>query len=157
MLFWMPSSGILRTYLDTRWFKTKRIAAVKQFATPCDVKTVKQFLGLASFYHKFVPNFARIAEPLHNLTRKSVQFEWTIACKDSFNCLKKKLIEGPMLVYPKDFMLEMDANKQGLGAVLSQVQYDGKCHPVSYASQALSPKNAIMQLQYSRHLQLCGL
>ena len=53
----------------------ERIAEVKQFATPRDVKTVKQFLGLTSFYHKFVPNFARIAEPSHNLMRKSVQFE----------------------------------------------------------------------------------
>jgi len=114
----------------------ERIAAVRRFVTPCDVKTVKQFLGLASFYRKFVPNFAKIAEPLHNLTRKSVQFEWTATCEDSFNCLKKKLIEGPVLVYPdfsKDFVLETDASIQGLGAVLSQVQDDEKCHAVSYA------------------------
>ena len=98
----------------------ERITAVRQFVTPHDVKTVKQFLGLASFYLRFVPNFARIAEPLHNLTRKSVQFEWTATCQDSFNCLKKKLIEGPVLVYPdfsKDFVLDTDASIQGLGAV----------------------------------------
>ena len=131
----------------------ERITAVRQFVTPRDVKTVKHFLGLASFYRKFVPNFARIAEPLHNLTRKSVQFEWTATCQDSFNCLKKKLIEGPVLVYPdfsKDFVLETDASIQGLGAVLSQIQDDGKCHPVSYASRALSPQErnyAITELE----------
>ena len=62
----------------------ERIAAVRQFTTPHDVKGLKQFLGLASFYWKFVPNFARIAESLHNLTRKNVQFEWTATCEDSF-------------------------------------------------------------------------
>ena len=128
----------------------ERTTAVKHFPTPHDVNTVQQFLGLASFYRKFAPNFARIAEPLHFLTRKDVQFEWTVACQDSFNCLKKKLIKGPVLAYPdfsKDYVLETDANKQGLGAILSQVHNDGKCHPVSYASRALSPKNEIMQLQ----------
>ena len=78
----------------------KRIAAVRQFATPHDVEAVKQFLGLASFYRKFVPNFTKIAELLHNLTRKDVQCEWTATCQHSFNCLKKRLVEGPFLVYP---------------------------------------------------------
>ena len=115
----------------------ERTTAVKHFPIPHDVKTVQQFLGLASFYCKFVPNFAQISEPQHFLTRKDVQFEWTAACQDSFNCLKKKLIEGPVLAYPdfrKDYVLETDTSKQGLGAILSQVHNDGKCHPVSYAS-----------------------
>ena len=57
--------------------------------------------------------------------------------------MKNNLIEGPVLVYPdfnKDFVLETGASKQGLGVVLSQTQDDGKCHPVSYASRALSPQ-----------------
>ena len=129
MLLWMQYLGHILT-LDGLKPNPERIAAVRQFTTPDDIKRVKQFLGLAS-------NFARIAEPLHNLTRKNVPFEWTATCQDSFNCLKKKLVEGPVLVYPdftKDFVLETDASIQGLGAILSQVQEDGKCHPVSYAS-----------------------
>jgi len=119
----------------------ERLTAVKQFATPTDVKTVKQFLGLASFYQKFVPNFAKIAEPLHALTRKGVEFEWLSACQESFNCLRQKLVESPVLAYPdfsKDFVLETDPSICGLGAVLSQVQEDGCFHPISYASRALS-------------------
>jgi len=119
----------------------ERVTAVKHFATPTDVKTVKQFLGLASFYRKFVPNFAKIAEPLHALTRKGVEFEWSSACQESFNCLRQKLVESPVLAYPnfnKDFVLETDASICGLGAVLSQVQEDGCFHPISYASRALS-------------------
>ena len=126
MLLWMQYLGHILT-LDGLKPNPERIAAVRQFTTPDDIKRVKQFLGLASFYRKFVPNFARIAEPLHNLTRKNVPFEWTATCQDSFNCLKKKLVEGPVLVYPdftKDFVLETDASIQGLGAILSQVQED---------------------------------
>ena len=128
----------------------ERIAAVRKFATPHDVKAVKQFLGLASFYREFVPNFARIAEPLHNLNNL---FEWTATCQNSFNCLKKKLVKGPVLVYPdftKDFVLKTDASIHSLGAVLSQVQEDKNCHPVSYASQALTPREcnyAITELE----------
>ena len=115
----------------------ERITAVKEFATPKDVKTVKQFLGLASFYRKFVPNFAKIAEPLHALTTKDAQFDWSPACQEAFNCLRQKLVESPVLAYPdfsKNFVLETDASICGLGAVLSQVQEDDCCHPISYAS-----------------------
>ena len=78
--------------------------------------------------------FSFAVRDIHFLTRKDVQFEWTAACQDSFNCLKNKLIEGPVLAYPdfrKDYVLETDTSKQGLGAILSQVHNDGKCHPVS--------------------------
>ena len=88
-----------------------------------------------------MPNFAKIAEPLHALTRKGVQFEWSPACQEAFNCLQQKLIESPTLVHPdfsKDFVLETDASICGLGAVLSQLQEDSCFHPISYASRALS-------------------
>jgi len=120
-----------------------RIEAVKKFRVPQDLTTIRQFLGLASFYRRFVPNFARIANPLHELTRKGVTFEWTAACQASFEQLKSKLVEAPVLAYPnfeKGFTLETDASAHGLGAILSQLQEDGKHHPVAYASRALSPQ-----------------
>ena len=55
----------------------EHIEAVKQFKEPHDPLTVRQFLGLASFYRRFVPGFARIASPLHELTKKEVPFKWT--------------------------------------------------------------------------------
>ena len=120
---------------------TSHIEAIKEFAVPKDVKALRQFLGLSSFYRRFVPNFAKLADPLHKLTRKNEAFVWSPPCQEAFDCLKSKLVESPVLAYPdfqKDFSLETDASGQGLGAILSQTQSDGKRHPVAYASRALS-------------------
>ena len=117
------------------------LVAVKEFLVPKDIKNLKRFLGLCSFYRRFVCNFARIAEPLHRLTRKDTPFVWSSDCQQSYEYLKSKLIESPVLVYPnfsKDFCLETDASAKGLGAILSQLGEDKKRHPVAYASRALS-------------------
>ena len=71
-----------------------------------------------------MPGFARIASPLHKLTKKEVPFKWTTDRQTVFDQLKSKLVEAPVLVYPdfdKEFTLETDASIQGLGAILSQV------------------------------------
>ena len=115
--------------------------AVENFPVPKDIKSLKQFLGLSSFYRRFVHNFAKIAEPLHRLTRKDIPFVWSPDCQQSYEYLKSKLIESPVLAYPnfsEDFCLETDASVKGLGAILSQVGEDRKKHPVAYASRALS-------------------
>ena len=65
------------------------VAAVKEFPKPQNIHDVRRFLGLAYFYRQFIPNFARIATPLHQLTRKGVVFEWTQECSGTFNELKR--------------------------------------------------------------------
>ena len=130
--------------ITPRGLKTgnQHITAVQEFSNPKSVKDVRQFLGLSSFYRKFVPSFAKIAGPLHTLTRKNAPFNWTEQCQKAFNLLKQKLTEAPILAYPNfynGFILETDASCSGLGAIPSQVQEDGHVHPVSYASRALSP------------------
>ena len=119
----------------------ERVAAVQDFPVPQNVKQVRQFVGLASYYRRFIPAFAKIAQPLHDLTRKAAVFEWTPQCQAAFDTLRLKLVEALLLAYPdfeKDFVLETDARVKGLGAVLSQKQEDGRFHPVAYASRALS-------------------
>ena len=119
----------------------KTVSSVKEFTVPQDVKGVQRFLGLDSYYRRFIPKLAKIAHPLHQLTRKGVPFEWTEDCQMAFETLKVRLISAPVLVYPdfsQDFLLETDASIMGLGAVLSQVQGDQKPHPISYASRSLS-------------------
>ena len=64
------------------------VEAVVNFPTPNSVQQVRQFLGLSSFYRRFIPNFAKIAQPLHSLTRKSVQFVWDSDCQTAFDHLK---------------------------------------------------------------------
>ena len=119
-----------------------KIDKVKCFPVPRDVTQVRQFLGLASYYRRFVPQFAKIAAPIHGLLKKENAFVWTSKCETAFKTLKEALTSAPILVYPKfgperEFVLETDASYVGLGAVLSQLQGDGKLHPIAYASRSL--------------------
>ena len=116
-----------------------KLEAVKSYPAPTNVHKLRSFNGLASYYKRFVPNFARIARPLHNLTKKDVKFFWTNKCQEAFEQLRGKLIEAPVLAYPDfklPFKLETDASGSGLGAVLSQ-EHDGVTRPVAYASRSL--------------------
>ena len=102
---------------------------------------VCQFLGLASYYRRFVPCFAKTAAPLHQLLAKGIIFDWTPECQQAFEDLKGKLVSSPVLAFPdfdKSFVLETDTSIQGLGAVLSKKQADEKLHPVAYASRSLA-------------------
>ena len=86
-----------------------RTKAVTDFPTPTNVTQVHQFIGLTSYYRRFVEGFAKIAAPLHNLTKKDAEFQWTIACQAAFDELKKRLTSAPILSYPDfdlDFILE---------------------------------------------------
>ena len=120
----------------------QHVTAIRQFPTPRNVREVRQFLGLSSYYRRFVKSFAQLAQPLHALTRKGIPFAWTEACQEALDTLKQKLCGAPVLAYPKfteEFVSETDASLSGVGAILSQQQPDGKLHPVAYASRALSP------------------
>lgn len=118
----------------------------QKFKTTLDqlVTQVRQFLGLASYYRRFVSGFAKTASPLHALLKKNAQFNWTTDCEEAFIGLKEALVNTPVLMYPqfngqRPFILETDASTQGLGAVLAQQQEDQQVHPVAFASRFLSP------------------
>ena len=118
-----------------------RVSAVKDFPQPSSIKEVRQFLGLASYYRRFIGGFAKLAHPLHSLMQKDAVFHWSPDCQTAFESLKHQLTTSPVLSYPnfhKPFRMETDASIQGLGAVLSQLQDSGHIHPVAYASRALS-------------------
>ena len=118
-----------------------RVSAIKEFPAPKSVKEVRQFLGLGSYYRRFIRNFAEIAHPLHLLTQKDAIFQWSPECQKAFQQLKDALVSPPVLAYPdfsKSFTLETDASIKGLGAVLSQLQDDNSLHPVAYASRSVS-------------------
>ena len=117
------------------------VTAITQFSRPTDLNGVRRFIGLASYYRRFIKNFSRISEPLRELTPKNATYEWTPACEIAMTQLKEKQTTAPVLAFPavdRDFTVETDASISGIGAVLSQRQDDGKLHPVAYASRSLS-------------------
>ena len=117
-----------------------KLQAILEFPVPHDVKTLRSFLGLASYYRRFIPQFSKIAGPLFDLTKKNSFFTWTALCQETFDKLRKLLTSAPVLVYPDfrvPFILETDALIAGLGAVLAQKEADGLVRPIAYASRTL--------------------
>lgn len=117
-----------------------KTAAMDKYPPPKNVQELKQFIGFASYYRRFIPKFAEIASPLHRLTQKSVEFGWTIECQKAFEELKQRFTKAPVLAFPRfdvPFRLYTDASDYGIGAVLSQKQ-DGAERVIAYASRQLT-------------------
>ncbi|KAL7871035.1 hypothetical protein SRHO_G00085320 [Serrasalmus rhombeus] len=118
----------------------KKVEAVRTWPEPTNQTEVRSFLGLASYYRRFVRGFAEVARPLHQLTEKGKSFQWDEACRRAFEQLKVCLVTAPILAYPdpkKVFILDTDASDFGIGAVLSQ-EVDGIERVIAYGSRALS-------------------
>ena len=120
----------------------EKLAKIKNSPTLTDVTGVRCFFVLPSYYCRFVPNFAVTATPLNKLM-KTIVFEWSEDCEESFNKLKYALVTAPVLVYPKfglrnQFILETDATTTGLGAILSQMQVPFIASPALLTSMKVS-------------------
>ena len=118
----------------------QKIKAVNNFPQLHDITSLRSFLGLASYYRRFIPNFSTVAGPLYALTQKNTEFLWNQAQFESFHQLKQLLIHAPVLAFPnfsQEFILETDASGSGLGAILAQQQEDGTIPPIAYASRTL--------------------
>ncbi|KAF8793549.1 Retrovirus-related Pol polyprotein like [Argiope bruennichi] len=117
-----------------------KISAVRHWTCPTDVHQLRNFLGLCTYYQKFVKNFSTIARPLHKLTEAKQKFIWTDECDNAFNKLKDALTSAPVLAYPaigKQFILDTVSSHECIGAVLSQ-EIDGQERVIAYFSKCLS-------------------
>ena len=120
----------------------KKTEAVKEFPWPVDLRTLRSFVGLVSYYWWFVPNFSHVAGPLYALTKKDMQLVWSESCKEASVALKQLSTEPPRMAFPnfsKDFQLETDASGEGLGAVLAQEQDYGSVKQIASTSRILHP------------------
>ncbi|GFQ98938.1 retrovirus-related Pol polyprotein from transposon 17.6 [Trichonephila clavata] len=118
----------------------QKVSAVKDWRRPKNVHELRSFLGLCTYYRRFVKGFSSIARPLHRLTENKQKFLWTDECEEAFNSLKAALTSSPILVYPdpeKQFILDTDASHESVGAVLSQ-EINGQEHVIAYWSKCLS-------------------
>ena len=121
----------------------KKTAAVSELSEPKNITELRAFLGLAGYYRRFIPNFASIASPLVELTKKGSKFVWSAKQHDGFQMLKFLLCKAPILAYPQldhPFILQTDASDLGLGAVLTQLDSRGCERVISYASRSLSDR-----------------
>lgn len=120
----------------------KKIEAVKSFPVPKNVHNVRQFLGLASFFRKFIKNFAVIARPLTCLLKNNVLWEWGSDQEQAFQELKERLVSRPILALYNPSLktqLHTDASKWGVGGILLQEQESGDLKPIAYFSRQTSP------------------
>ena len=117
-----------------------QVRVVQEFPTPSNLKELRNFLGLANYYRRFVKGFSHIAAPLNALTRKGVSFKWSEQCAVAFDKLKCALVSAPVLAYPnfcEPFLLFVDASSTGIGFTLGQVQ-NGKEVVIAYNGRGLN-------------------
>jgi hypothetical protein len=112
-----------------------KVKEVLEWKPPMTVSEVRSFLGLAGYYHRFIPNFSKIVKSITELFKKGNKYLWSEACDEAFKHLKKLLTTSPVLGRPdttKPFDVYCDASGTGLGGVLMQ---EGQV--ISYSSRQL--------------------
>ena len=137
--FWLREVSFLGHIISEEGIRVdpKKIEVIIEWKPSSNVTEVCSFLGLASYYRRFIKGFSMTATPMKRLLQKNVRFEWSEKCQASFEKLKAFLTEAPVLTQPtygKEYMIFSDASLNGLGYILMQ---DGKV--VAYASRQLNP------------------
>ncbi|GJY85710.1 putative reverse transcriptase domain-containing protein [Tanacetum coccineum] len=137
--FWIHIVQFLGHLIDSQGLHVDpaKIEAVKNWTSPTTPTEVRQFLGLAGYYRRFIKGFSKIAKPLTKLTQKNKSYIWGEEQESAFQLLKQKLCEAPILALPEgndNFVVYCDASLQGLGAVLMQRE-----KVIAYASRQLKP------------------
>ena len=118
----------------------KKVEAIRSLPVPTCVREVRSFIGMCSYYRRFLQNFSQIAEPIIMLTRKYAHFKWSDVHQKAFEFLKESLTTVPLLVYPdlsKAYVLYTYASDTCIGSCLTQ-ECDRDEKPIHYFSHKLS-------------------
>nr|GFB67448.1 putative reverse transcriptase domain-containing protein [Tanacetum cinerariifolium] len=116
--FWIPKVQFLGHVIDSQGIHVDpaMIESVKDWASPKSPTEIRQFLGLAGYYRRFIEGFSKIAKPMTKLTQKKVKFEWGDKQEAAFQLLKQKLCSALILALPEgseDFIVYYDASNKG--------------------------------------------
>ena len=116
----------------------KLCEAVQNCPVPGSLTAVRSFVGLSSFYRRFIPGYGQVARPLYDLTMKDQKFKWSRECQMAFESLKKALCSPPVLAHPdfeKDFKLYTDSSQFAAGFCLAQNDANGKERVIAYGGR----------------------
>ncbi|GJU42146.1 putative reverse transcriptase domain-containing protein [Tanacetum coccineum] len=161
--FWLDSVQFLGHVINREGVHVdpSKIEAIKNWSTPSTPTEVRQFLGLAGYYRRFIEGFSLIAKPLTKLTQKNKKYEWGEEEEAAFQILKQKLCSAPILALPEgseDFVVYCDASIKGFGSVLMQrekvIAYASrqlKKHEENYMTHDLELGAIIFALRLWRH------
>ncbi|KAD4586481.1 hypothetical protein E3N88_24082 [Mikania micrantha] len=161
--FWLREVQFLGHIISEKGIQVdpSKIEAIKRWETPTTPTKIRQFLGLAGYYRRFIRNFSKIALPLTMLTQKDRKFDWDEPQEEAFQLLKQRLCKAPILSLPEgteDFVVYCDASRQGLGAVLMQrdkvIAYASrqlKIHEKNYTTHDLELGAVVFALKIWRH------
>ena len=161
--FWIPTVQFLGHVIDCDGIHVDpaKIESIRDWATPTTPTEIRQFLGLAGYYRRFIEGFSKISKPLTKLTQKGVKFDWDENADQAFQILKDKLCSAHILSLPEgseDFVVYCDASHKGLGAVLMQrekvISYASrqlKKHEKNYTTHDLELGSVVFALRIWRH------
>ncbi|GJR14858.1 putative reverse transcriptase domain-containing protein [Tanacetum coccineum] len=164
--FWINTVKFLGHVIDSSGIHVDpaKIEAVKNWASPTTPSEIRQFLGLAGYYRRFIKGFSKIAKPMTELTQKNQKFDWGEEQEEAFQILKQKLCAAPILALQegsKDFMVYSDASIKGLGAIelLSDYDCEIRYHPrkANVVADALSRKERSEPLRVRALVMTIGL
>jgi hypothetical protein len=137
----------------------KKTEAIDLYPAPTSKTELHSFLGLCSYYRRFVRNYSAIAAPLYDLLAKDAEFIWLQIQSDAFRQLKQNLVSAPILMHPnfaKPFLVQCDASYIAIGAVLSQKDDRNREHPISFFNKKLTKAEkrwSIHELEFYSVLQ----
>nr|GEW23459.1 hypothetical protein [Tanacetum cinerariifolium] len=161
--FWIPKVQFLGHIIDSRGIHVDpaKIESSKDWASPKTPTEIRQFLGLAGYYRRFIEGFSKITKSMMKLSQKGIKFDWGEKEENAFQLIKQKLCSAPILALPKgseDFVVYCDASHKGLGAVLMQrekvISYASrqlKVHEHNYTTHDLELGSVVFALKIWRH------
>ncbi|GJR85425.1 putative reverse transcriptase domain-containing protein [Tanacetum coccineum] len=161
--FWLESVQFLGHVINNKGVHVDpaKVEAIRNWSAPTTPKEVRQFLGLAGYYRRFIEGFSLISKPLTKLTEKNKKYEWGTEEDEAFQTLKQKLCSAPILALPEgteNFVVYCDASHKGFGAVLMQrekvIAYASrqlKKHEENYTTHDLELGAVVFALRLWRH------
>jgi hypothetical protein len=118
----------------------QKLELLKDWPIPRTKKDVRSFVGFASYYRKFIAKFSEIAQPLHKIMNEKSEYIWEEKQQQAFDKLREELLKEAVLQHPNfsnEFIVSTDASGGGLGAILSQIDNQGRERPIAFASKSL--------------------